>query len=75
MGVQPDSVAKRAETDLVLRTKFDRMKALVNAFCPAVNGAFWKCVNQLRERKKTWKNCPSATLRISYTAVMSGVAM
>ncbi len=40
--VEPGVVARRARGDSVLRAKVRRLKALLAAFCPAVDRGFWK---------------------------------
>jgi len=46
--VHPAYMAKRAATDPVIRAKVARMKALLAAFCPAVDEAYWARLARVR---------------------------
>jgi hypothetical protein len=43
-------VEARLATDDILRSKADRLKALLEQFCPAVDIQFWQRVEESRSR-------------------------
>ena len=56
-------VQLRAEQDPVLKAKVERMKALLAAFCPAMNDDLWKKVRETK-RPHYPDGRPEATLRL-----------
>jgi len=50
MMAEPKAVAARASDDTVIRAKVERMKELMQVFCPAMDKQFWADLPKVRER-------------------------
>jgi hypothetical protein len=46
--IEPARLEERVRTDDILRSKVERLKATLESFCPAVDAAFWRRVEESR---------------------------